>query len=306
MNKYGPEFLAGMGRQPLSLGQVEEAIKNKEVLEALVVECSEDKTLKLNIGRGIIGEIKFEDLQYSASESDLKPVSALAKIGKRVKFIPKAVTKASDGTHIVECNRRELQIECYKNYIDKLVPGDIVQARAIRIEDYGIFCDIGCGIVALLPTNFISVTHIVNPKESLKNINTLYVVIKEKQDNNRIQVTHKELLGTWLEEAEKFKMDDVVQGTVLSVEDYGVFVRLSQNLSGLTEPTKYEVEPGDRVMVRVNMILKNSMKIKLDIVEKLPFEQEKLKFVYKQTEGHIDEWNYSVDTAKKKITTVFR
>lgn len=304
MNKYGPEFLSGTVRQLMTVEQVEQAIDNKDVIEALVIDCDEDRTLKLNLGKDIIGEIKFEDLQYNILESEQKPVAALSKIGKRVKCFAKSLRR-SDGVYIVECNRRELQVECYENYISKLVPGDIIPARAVRVEDYGVFCDIGCGMVALLHTNLISVTHLLNPKEALKNINGMYVIVKDIQENGRIQLTHKELLGTWLEEAENFHMDDIVEGTVLSVEDYGIFVRLSQNLSGLTEPINEEVKPGDRVKVRIAMVLRNSMKIKLDLLEVLPYEEERMRFNYRITEGHMDEWHYSVDTAKKKIETYF-
>lgn len=302
--KFGPEFLSGTARQLMTVEQVEEAIQNKSILEALVIECDDDRTLILSIGTNIEGRIRYEDLQYSLNEGDLKPVSALSKVGKRVKFYAKAMRKCND-KYIVDCTRRELQIDCYNEYISKLRPGDIIPARAIRVEEYGVFCDVGCGMIGLLHTNHISVTHIVNPKESLKNINNMFVVVKEIQENGRMLLTHRELLGTWLEESSKFSMDDIVEGTVLSVEDYGVFVRLSQNLSGLTDPVNIELNPGDKVRVRISMILKNSMKIKLDLMEVLPFEQEKLKFEYRQTSGHMDYWKYSMDVAKKKIETYF-
>lgn len=305
MGRYSPEFLTGMKREPMTLRFINRAIDDRAILEALVIGCDKDNTLKLRLGKGIIGEIPFSELEYSIDGKETKIVSAVSKVGKHIRFIPKSVRK-DDTTFIVECSRRDAQLECYNNYISKLSPGDVIPAKLVRVENYGVFCDIGCGIIALLPTNNISVTHIINPKEALACVKQLSVVVKEIDENHRIQLSHKELLGTWREEASKFKDGEVVCGTVLSIEDYGVFVRLSQNLSGLAEPTNINLKYGDTVSVMINNIIDTNMKIKLSIIEKIEdAEPERLKFTYTQHDGHIKEWVYSTEQAKKQIKTVF-
>ena len=198
------------------------------------------------------------------------------------------------------------------NFISKLIPGDIIDAKVLKIVNYGVFCDIGCGITALLPTNNISVTHVVNPTELLKGLSRMKVVVERNDNPFKIQLSHKELLGTWEEEVAQFQEGDIVPGMVLSVEEYGIFVRISQNLSGLAEISNINVSTGDLVSVKILSIRPDNMKVKLNITEKIKYdtveeikEAKKLKFKYSQTGGHITKWVYSTQTAKKQIVSEF-
>lgn len=49
-------------------------------------------------------------------------------------------------------------------------------------------------------------------------------------------MTHKELLGTWMENASWFHPGETVRGEVRSVKEYGSFIELAPNLSGLQMP----------------------------------------------------------------------
>lgn len=61
----------------------------------------------------------------------------------------------------------------------------------------------------------------------------------------RVSLSHKELLGTWEENAALFSPGETVSATVRSVESYGIFVELTPNLAGLAEP-KAGVRAGSR------------------------------------------------------------
>lgn len=309
MSKYSPEYLTEMHREPMTLRFVKHAISNETILEAQVIACDEKNTLTVSIGDGIIGKIPFEELEYHVDGKDTKPVAATSKIGKHIKFIPESIEKLDNNDYLVNCSRKHSQKLCYDNYISKLVPGDIIDARVIKIVGYGIFCDIGCGYVALLPTNDISVTHIVNPETALKHVHKLKVVVKST-DDNKIQLSHKELLGTWEEEVSKFSIGDIVYGTVLTKESYGVFIRISQNLSGLADISEIDVEVGDTVAVKISSIKPENMKVKLILIHKIDEcsgdeSSERLSFKYTMTEGHISDWVYSTPEAKKQIESHF-
>lgn len=305
MGKYSPEYMTHRNREDMSLNAVKQAIREQSVLEARVTKCNSDNSLELDIGKNIIGIITFDELEYHPDETPIKKASATSKINKHVKFIPTSIEKEDD-KFIVHCSRKQVQKMCYDNYISKLLPGDIIDAYVLKIMNYGIFCDIGCGIVALLPTNNISVTHIINPVTDLKGISTLKVVVKHVDENLRVELSHKELLGTWEEESSSFKEDDVTYGTVLSIEQYGIFVRLSQNLSGLADVVDFELKPGDTVSVRIQSIQSKNMKIKLSIIEKIDSTLDKpMRFKYHITGSHIKDWVYSTDTAKKQIESHF-
>ena len=122
-----------------------------------------------------------------------------------------------------------------REYIEFLSPGDIVDVRVSHIESFGVFCDIGAGISALMPIDCISVSRIPHPSARFFVGQKIKAIVKSKDLQGRITLTHKELLGTWEENASLFSVGETVPGIVRSVENYGIFVELTPNLAGLAE-----------------------------------------------------------------------
>ena len=60
-----------------------------------------------------------------------------------------------------------------------------------------------------------------------------------------------------------------MQGIVRGVMDYGCFVELAPNLSGLTD-RREDLQEGDGVSVTIRSIRPERMKIKLQVIEVLP------------------------------------
>ena len=107
-----------------------------------------------------------------------------------------------------------------------------------HLEHFGAFVDIGCGVVSLLSIDCISVSRISHPRDRFYVGMHIRAAVRsiERSDEGemrRIYVTHRELLGTWEENAVDFSVGQTVAGTVRSVEDYGVFVELTPNLRDL-------------------------------------------------------------------------
>ena len=125
----------------------------------------------------------------------------------------------------------------------------------------------------------------------------IYAAVKGRDEvilgnRGRISLTHKELLGTWEENAAAFSVGQTVAGIVRSVESYGIFVELAPNLAGLAEP-KENVEVGQTAAVYIKSILPHKMKIKLVLVDSVAGEKQKIKSKYFITEGNVADWDYS-------------
>lgn len=197
--------------------------------------------------------------------------------------------------------------EAFEQYVDKLVPGDVIDAKITHVEKYGAFCDIACGLTYLLPIENFCVTRVDNAKEALKGIRYIKAIVYGKNKAGKLVLSHKELLGTWDSEAAKFETGNIVIGTVRSVEDYGVFIELTPNLSGLAEATD-KVKAGDKVNVLIKSIIPEKMKIKLSILELEAgnFENDpKIEVEYRFTGDHMSKWVYSSEKSDKMIETVF-
>lgn len=112
-------------------------------------------------------------------------------------------------------------------------PGLVIPAQITHLAPFGAFADIGCGVVALLPLASISTAHIRHPRERFAMGQRIFAVVQEfDRAARRITLSHKELLGTWLENAADFRPGDTVTGILRGKHPYGQFVELTPNLSG--------------------------------------------------------------------------
>ena len=190
-----------------------------------------------------------------------------------------------------------------KNYISHLVCGDVIDARITHLENFGAFADIGCGIVALMPIDTISVSRIEHPRERFTVGMDIRAVIKSIE-NGRISLSHKELLGTWEENANSFCAGETVAGIVRSVENYGAFVELAPNLAGLAE-SKDGVKAGQQASVYIKSIIPEKMKIKIIIIDTFDYKYNPQKPKYYCNDNHIDRFLYSPEGCSKIVETVF-
>ena len=111
-------------------------------------------------------------------------------------------------------------------------------------------------------------------------------------------LTHRELLGTWAENAALFRPGMTVPGYARGVKDYGTFVELTPNLSGLAE-CKDGIREGDRVSVYIKSILPERMKLKLLVIDTLPPADVPEPPRYFVTEGILDRWRYAPPGCQK-------
>ncbi len=201
-------------------------------------------------------------------------------------------------------SRAEAQRRCRAQYLDTLEARGHPPCTVTHIENFGAFCDIGCGIAALLPIDCLSVSRIASPADRVQVGQQLLCAIKNRDVQGRIVLTLRELLGTWSENAACFAAGETVVGIVRSVEDYGVFIEIAPNLAGLAEADS-TLRPGQAVSVYIKNILPDKMKIKLVVVNKNLGQPLRFEPHYFITEGHLDRWVYSTPECPKRIETDF-
>ena len=171
-----------------------------------------------------------------------------------------------------------------------------------HLEQFGAFVDIGCGISSLIPIDAISVSRISHPSDRFSKGQDIFAVVKGC-DEERVYLSHKELLGSWQENADRFAVGETVTGIVRSVEDYGIFVELAPNLAGLAE-FKEGVRPGQAASVYIKAMIPDKMKIKLIIVDSFE-SSERIPLHYFISSGSIKKWVYSTERAPKSIISEF-
>ncbi len=307
MKKYYPEgFLVEKKQNKKSMesiSELRECFLENRILEAKAILCDRDHNLHVDLGV-IKGIIPREECAMGISDGSVRDIAIISRVNKPVSFKIIDFMDDENENRIAILSRRAVQEECVEEYIKKLIPGDIISARVTHNETFGSFCDIGCGVSALLPIDSISVSRIPHPSVRLSVNTTIKAVVKNIDEKNRVTLSLKELLGTWEENASNFKAGQTVGGVVRSIEKYGVFIELAPNLAGLAEYTS-NVQEGDLASVYIKSINPEKMKIKLSIVDSFPNNNppDPVKYYYEGT--HIDDWQYSPKNAEKNIFSIF-
>lgn len=306
MSLYLPEgFLIKTEENKKALGNFEnfkEAFKKGTPLEARALTCDKEHNLHIDFGF-IEGIIPRSECAVGIDEGTTRDIAIIARVNKPVKFIITDI-KEINGKLTAILSRKVLQNRFYQLRLPELKVGDIINASVTHLENFGVFCDIGCGINALLPIDNISVSRIPHPNVRFSVGDEIKVIIKDIDEDNRVTLSHKELLGTWEENAKEFSVGETVSGIIRSVENYGIFIELAPNLAGLAEYTS-NVEVGQQASVYIKSIIPEKMKFKLIIVESFEADYPKPEPIYFFDDSHIDYFKYSPDCSERIIETIF-
>jgi small subunit ribosomal protein S1 len=285
-----------------SFENLQRAFESQKILESRATLCDSQHNLTVNLG-GYIGVIPREECAIGIDDGTTKDIAIISKVNKPVCFVIKDIILTENAPPQFILSRRAVQEKCMKDYVNTLSLGDVIECKVTHLEQFGAFVDIGCGIPSLIPIDMISVSRISHPCDRFKVGDNILAVVN-KRELGRIGLTHKELLGTWEENANLFSAGETVAGIVRSIEDYGVFVELTPNLAGLAE-LHSDVYEGQQASVYIKSLIPEKMKVKLIIVDSFDASYERQKPNYFFTGEHIDSFNYSPDCSIKKIKTVF-
>ena len=301
--QYLPEGLRPQA--PITLTVLQEAMAAGTILESPVERCDTRYTLHLPLGstEGLMPRQEVLSPWISGAERD---IAVLSRVGKPTCFQVTDIHADEKGAPVALLSRRAVQERALADFLEHLGPGSVVTAVVTRLESFGAFLDIGCGIVAMLPIEYISVSRISHPGERFQPGQKILAAVRSvDKERRRFTMTHRELLGTWMENASRFRPGETVRGIVRSVKEYGSFVELAPNLSGLAD-AKEGLRPGDGVSVFIKSIRPERMKIKLQVIEALPPPSAPEPLRYQITDGVLDRWVYSPPGYEKTpVETVF-
>lgn len=310
MNMYRPEGMlihTLKNHEYISTKEgLKRALDTGAILEAPCIMSDNGLNLHVSLGNHVKGILPREEVVHTEGE-DVKEIAILTRVGKTVCFTISGFGKDEDGKPICYLSRRRAQQMCKLNYLDTLMPGDIIDGRVTHLESFGAFVDIGCGVISLLPIDQISISRISHPIERLSVGDYIKAVVRARDSNGRIFLSTKELLGTWEQNASAFHEGETVRGTVRGIMPYGIFVELTPNLAGLAE-VREGVRENQGATVYIKSILPDRMKIKLILIDTYDDEPPKgHQTVYIDTEKitHIDRFVYSPPTSTRLIETVF-
>ena len=263
---------------------IKNACENNILIEGVVVE-------KVKGGLSVdIGIIAF----LPGSQVDIRPIKDLDKfVGQTLDF---NVLKYDRKRNNVVLSRRSIvssEREAEKKDILKSIQeGNIVEGVIKNITDYGIFIDLG-GIDGLLHVTDISWGRIAKPAENFhKGEKIKTKVLSFDGEKERVSLGLKQLMDNpWEKIIEKYPVGSIVEGKVVNLTDYGVFVELESGVEGLVHISEMywtrEIKHPSKVLnideiikVMVLEVNPETKRISLSLKQTTPNPWEKLKEKY--------------------------
>ncbi len=145
--------------------------------------------------------------------------------------------------------------EKQKDVISSYKVSDVIEGVVTVITDFGAFVKFGDGLEGLIHISELAWQRIDDPKDYIKSGQTVKAIII-KVEGSKIFLSMKRLVDDpWKHVAERYVVGQKVQGKVLKINPFGLFVELDPEIHGLAhvselsskqgaDPHKY-ANPGD-------------------------------------------------------------
>ena len=252
----------------------------------VALETSEvvNGTIKSRTKGGMIVDVFGIECFLPGSQIDVKPIRDYDEyVGKQMEF---KVVKVNEAFRNVVVSHKAL-IEAdlavqTKAVMSKLEKGQVLEGSVKNITSYGVFVDLG-GIDGLIHITDLSWGRISHPEEIVSLDQVINVVILDFDEaKSRIQLGLKQLSEhPWESLDQNLKVGDEVEGKVVVVADYGVFVELQTGVEALLHVSEMSwsthlrsandfYQKGDSVRAQILTLDKETRKMSLGVKQMSP------------------------------------
>ncbi len=180
--------------------------------------------------------------------------------------------------------RRVWQKMQRERVMDELSEGNTRHGTVTGITDFGAFVDLG-GADGLIHISELSWRQVNDPREVVKIGDEVDVYILNLDwERKRIALSLKRLQpNPWTEVAERYKPDQLVEGEISRVLDFGAFVKLDLGVEGLLHVSEMsgmsQLNPSD--------IVRSGEKVLVKIIS---IDTQKERIALSARQVHRDEW----------------
>tara|TARA_B100001540_G_scaffold43916_1_gene39081 strand:- start:235 stop:2163 length:1929 start_codon:yes stop_codon:yes gene_type:complete len=255
--------------------KVNEALDSGEIVDGKILSRTKG---------GMIVDVFGIECFLPGSQIDVKPIRDYDEyVGKEMEF---KVVKVNEAFRNVVVSHKAL-IEAdlavqTKEIMSKLEKGQVLEGTVKNITSYGVFIDLG-GIDGLIHITDLSWGRIAHPEEIVSLDQTINVVILDfDEGKSRIQLGLKQLGShPWDELDDNLKVGDEVEGKVVVVADYGVFVEIQAGVEALLHVSEMSwsthlrsandfYKKGDSVKAQILTLDKETRKMSLGVKQMTP------------------------------------
>jgi small subunit ribosomal protein S1 len=205
---------------------------------------------------GVEGLIHVSEMSWTKK---VKHPSKLMEIGSEIEC---QVLEVDARAKRISLGLKQLEPDPWSLFTDKYKPGDKIGGKVRSLTDYGVFVGIEDGVDGMVHKTDLSWTVKVNNPADFynKGDDVEAIILSINHDEKKVSLGVKQLWDDpWPTVMDKYKPGVVVEGAeVLSVADYGAFVRLEEGVEGIIPnneiPADANLSRGDKVKAEVSNV----------------------------------------------------
>ncbi len=187
---------------------------------------------------GVEGLIHVSEMSWTKK---VKHPSKLLEVGQELDC---QVLEVDAKSKRISLGLKQLEPDPWTLFTEKYSPGDKIGGKVRSITDYGVFIGIEEGVDGMVHKSDLSWTAKVNSPSDLhhKGDDVEAIILSINHDEKKVSLGIKQLWDDpWPTIFSEFPPGKVVDTKVVSIVDYGVFVRIREGVEGLI-PTNELVE----------------------------------------------------------------
>jgi len=239
---------------------------------------------------GVMGVIQVSEIDWEFIE---KPSDIL----KKYMVLPLKIVKIDKNAQLIYLSRKRTLSNPWEGIESTYKVNDTVKGKITRIKNFGAFVQLDKGIEGFIPVSEIDWERIKHPNEILKKDHEYDLKIIDI-DKEKLQITlsKKRLMeDPWVLTKKKYSVGKLVEGKVVSLTDFGAFIKLDENVDGLVplaeishkkiEHPKDALSVGSDVLTLVTRIDNRRKKISLSIRKAEHEEQNRFMKEYNKKQN---------------------
>ncbi len=220
----------------------------------------------VELEKGIEGLIHVSEVSWSKRVNNLNEMFAVGDI------VETQVISIDKESRRISLSLKALEQNPWVDAESKYPQGTKAQGKVRGFTEYGAFIELDNNLEGMIHVSDMSWTkRIAHPQDILKKGQKVdVVVLSVDAQNRRIALGLKQLQpNPWPEIAAHYPLDTVLDVEVVSLTDFGVFVKITEDLEGLIFSSEIEkdkavqLKPGEKIKAKVMKVDVDQAKIGL-------------------------------------------